>query len=504
MLRIEINNCNSFIYGNVQPNVFSKLVESLSYKVKNCEFSDKYNTINQNTGKRQWDGRVRLIFQQNDKIRFSSGLLSKVRAILDEHEIEYKIIDSRDKFSRELNIETSPQFEKRPYQEPVILDAIKRGRGIIKVATGGGKTAISAGIIQKLGLRGVLFLSMSGDLVIQTRKEFEKFLTLNGNPLEVGIIGAGYCDIKDINIATAQTICAAFDEKYTKMDDEDDSDDEKITEEILQKKELIRNVVKNSKCIFFDEVQHAACDTVRTIMDRSFCAFYKYGLSASPWRDDGADLYIDAQFGREISDISASFLIANGYLVKAYINLISMPTDSGGFSSYASIYNNYVVNNKKRNDCIAYLANKHAGKNETVLVLVKQINHGKLLEKLIPNSVFVSGVIPAKKREKILNNLRSGETKIVIATSLFDEGIDVKRLNCLIMSGSGKSSTRALQRVGRVLRPFEGKDHATIYDFMDSAKYLDQHARARRKIYRIEEGFEISKMTLEEVYAENC
>jgi len=64
------------------------------------------------------------------------------------------------------------------------------------------------------------------------------------------------------------------------------------------------------------------------------------------------------------------------------------------------------------------------------------------------------------------------------------------------MGSSGKSSTRALQRIGRVLRPFDGKDHATIYDFMDTAKYLSSHARARKKIYKTEDEFEIKEMKI--------
>ena len=57
----------------------------------------------------------------------------------------------------------------------------------------------------------------------------------------------------------------------------------------------------------------------------------------------------------------------NNYLVKAYINLITMQTDLGGFASYASIYNNYIVN-----FCIAY-----GGKQE-ILEAVRKILKSKI------------------------------------------------------------------------------------------------------------------------------
>lgn len=496
-LRIDIHNCDSFIYGHVSPDIFIELREALSYKVQNCEFSEKYNTIDPKTNRRLWDGRIYLIRELKNCIRFSTGLLSKVREILDAHSIEYKFTDSRLSYEKELNIEFCDFLKLRDYQKKAIDKASKRQRGIIKAATGAGKTLIAAGLIQKLGLKGTLFLAMSGDLVVQAKEEFSKFLKLDGSPLTIGQVGSGECDIQDINVCTVQSVCTAFDVKYKKADDEDLTSNE-TDDLIIKRKEDIRNMVLNSKCIFFDEVQHAACDTVKDIMKNALNARYRFGLSASPWRDDGADLFIDSQFGKPIVDISASYLIKKGHLVKPTIYFIKVDTPEAKFSSYATIYKNFIVNNVSRNNAIVELAKKHEEKGDTVLILVKQIKHGKILESMIDDSIFISGNMSIKNRKNILDEIRANKRRIVIATSLFDEGIDIKRLNCLIMASSGKSSTRALQRIGRVLRPFEKKDKAIIYDFMDTAKYLSSHARSRKKIYKTESEFEIKQMQLGE------
>jgi superfamily II DNA or RNA helicase len=59
----------------------------------------------------------------------------------------------------------------------------------------------------------------------------------------------------------------------------------------------------------------------------------------------------------------------------------------------------------------------------------------------------------------------------------------------LVLLGSGKSSTRALQRIGRVLRPYPGKTHASVIDFTDNAKFLYDHSLARQRIYETETEF---------------
>ena len=69
-------------------------------------------------------------------------------------------------------------------------------------------------------------------------------------------------------------------------------------------------------------------------------------------------------------------------------------------------------------------------------------------------------------------------------------------LNALILAGSGKSSTRALQRIGRVIRPYEYEDgtkkkKAYVFDFIDPARYLSDHSYARMKIYKEEPEFKV-------------
>lgn len=126
------------------------------------------------------------------------------------------------------------------------------------------------------------------------------------------------------------------------------------------------------------------------------------------------------------------------------------------------------------------------------LILVRHIAHGEILQDMIPGSVFIHGSIASKSRQNTINRMKEGKHRCVIASSIFDEGVDIRPLSALILAGSGKSQTRALQRIGRVIRAYEGKTDAIIVDFFDDMKYMRKHSQARRRMYKTEPKFEIS------------
>lgn len=214
--------------------------------------------------------------------------------------------------------------------------------------------------------------------------------------------------------------------------------------------------------------------------------------SATPYRDKGDDILIEGCFGRTIADISASFLIKKGHLIKPTIYFFKVNNMRGlRKSAYANIYKQAIVENSFRNQKIVEMANRFLTGGRKVLILVKQIKHGKLLEELIPESAFIHGSTGKKKREAHLDKMREGGPQVTIASVIFDEGIDVRPLDTLILGGGGKSPTRALQRIGRILRPFEDKKDAIAVDFMDNCKYMLSHSKKRLNIYKTEDEFDI-------------
>ena len=446
-----------------------------------------------------WDGRVSVVCRggrycrckyKSPYIHFPTGLLYMAKEFFAMGARNTIVTDARDVPAQNMSWELSDDLKLRNYQQEVISAAVAKGRGIIKAATGAGKTVICAGLMQALQRAPVLFLVTSCDLMTQAAAEFERFLRLNGEPVKVGRIGGGRQSFGDINVVTVQTAVRCLGEKYEKYDEEDgDNGADSLSESSKLK---LLELLNTAPVMFCDEVQHWAAKTCQLVSNACMEARFRFGVSATPWRDQNDDLLIDGCFGRALADIRASDLIEKGVLVKPTIYFICTSSRISG--TYAHIYKECVVENDARNSVIAETATKLRGEGRRVLVLVKQIAHGEKLESIIPNSKFISGQDSGNERRQVFDSLRGGDDTICIATSIFDEGIDVRPLDALILAGSGKSATRALQRIGRVIRCFEGKKDAIVVDFDDDVKYLRAHSRARRNIYASEPLFEIKRI----------
>ena len=85
----------------------------------------------------------------------------------------------------------------------------------------------------------------------------------------------------------------------------------------------------------------------------------------------------------------------------------------------------------------------------------------------------------------------------MIGSTIADEGLDVPALDTLILAGGGRSSTRAFQRIGRVLRLYKGKTRATVFDFDDKTnRMLQNHSKARMKYYRTEPRWNVQSFNV--------
>ena len=469
------NNQGKVQVKNLPKNVLKEIHESCSYKIDGAEFSELYK-------KGQWDGYKRLFNKNNGT--FPMGLWQRIKGILDENNIEYNISSDEQKVSSEFFLYTD-NIETRDYQEEAKRKALEAKRCILQVATGGGKTIIATLIMADLGVQ-TLFMVHTKDLLYQAKDSFEDVLGI-----EIGQIGDGVVDIKPITVATIQTISRALGKTVVY---EEDSVKEK---EVKMNKDTVAEIKKcldNTKLVIWDEVHRIACDMAYGVNNAIRNAPYRIGLSASPWRDDNADIMIEASMGHVAYRVSASDLIDRGYLVQPVIKMINIPSSKIiDNRSFDQIYKQEIVENEKRNNIIVDQVEKFMEMGVPTLILVKHIRHGRILQKLIKERFgdvdFLSGKDYADVRVRVINQMREGDIDLLIASTIADEGLDIKRLSAVILAGGGKSSTRALQRIGRVLRPYEGKKVAYVVDFNDQSKYLKDHSEKRKKIYKTERNF---------------
>lgn len=163
--------------------------------------------------------------------------------------------------------------------------------------------------------------------------------------------------------------------------------------------------------------------------------------------------------------------------------------------SYPTIYKSYVVENEVRNKLIIENAKELLQKGYQVLILFKQLNHGRILSEMLEDEgvahEYLSGADSLEERTRVKEKLLKKEANLALTSTIFDIGVDVSTLSGLLLAGSGKSPIKTLQRIGRILRSSPGKKVCCVVDFFDDVKFLRNHSQKRYATYRSENGFKV-------------
>ncbi len=489
MAKIVIKGNVSQIIEETDVEFILSLDKHLSFYIQGAEHTAAFKGyLNRDGDWVKWDGFKKLL---TPTLQFPSGLVERVK---DFYQAANRPIEVLDKRSAKLPgtprniLDNLKKIGKEPYPyQTEILDVIdKYDRGIIKVATGGGKSLIAALIAAKIGKKTIIYV-IGKDLLYQ----FHEFFTQCFDE-PIGIIGDGRCEIHDINIASIWTVGQAIGMKKNEILLDSDDDEESLNK---AKYADILKMMKETKLHIIDECHMSACETIQQIYKHSNSE-YLYGLSGSPWRDDGADLMIESILGKYIVNVPASRLIKEGYLAQAVIRFrVTPPYPYELERQYQSVYKKYVVENEARNGLILEAAKTLVGKGYQTLVLFNSLKHGKILYELFEQHMscaILDGSNDKDEREKVKKDLMNHKIDCVLASRIFDIGVDIPSLSGLVIACAGKSTVKALQRVGRVIRKYPGKKFAVVIDFADQAPFLDTHARTRYRIYTSEEGFDVS------------
>lgn len=474
---LTIGNTFTRIRGHDLP--MEAIEDAASFWVVGAEYSKKYQDG-------IWDGQKKLL-RKRGGLSFPTGLLERILKVLSIAGLEYTIEDLRSHPTHGDPIH--PQGPPlRDYQLEVLKGVARKERGVLQLATGAGKTMIGAHLIAAHGLNSLFFVHTK-DLLYQT---IQVFKTILGIP--IGQVGDGTVRIERVTVATIQTAARALDVKIKKepVDDVPIWSDDASERLSVSDWEVVQKALRDCSMVIFDECHHLPAESFYEIAMKLQGAFYRYGLSATPWRSDRSDLMIEAALGPKLCVVSSTELIKLGYLVPPKITMYEVyPTARKLIRNYTRVYQSEIVENLERNGLITEVAEHSASRGKSVLILVSQVKHGRILEGMIEGSVFIHGRDSSEVRNEAIEQLRQKKNQILIATTLADEGLDLPSLDVLILAGAGKSETRALQRVGRVLRPYPDKKSATIVDFWDQSIYLEGHSRQRFEIYETEPAFDV-------------
>ena len=213
----------------------------------------------------------------------------------------------------------------------------------------------------------------------------------------------------------------------------------------------------------------------------------RFGLSATPDCGDKYKFALIRQYiGNIIYKVDIKELMKNEVIAKPKISFVKSLCHST--MDWFTAYNSCIVFNNERNNKIKELVEKY---NLPTLILIRMIEHGEELSKLLPDAVFVSGIDDALYRKEIIEKFEKGEIKTIISSNIFNEGISINAIRLLIIASGGKSKIETIQKLGRSMRVTPDKKECIVIDFLDEGNvFTERHSIMRSGIYE-RAGFEV-------------
>lgn len=393
---------------------------------------------------------------------FPSGFLPLVRKAAAEEGFTVEVADVRQR-PVERDAEADIAW-LRDYQRAAVLAAASKGRGIVKVPTGGGKTEIACALAKMLPCKW-LFLVHRASLLDQSA---ERYKLRTGK--DAGRIGDGVFEPSDnFTAATFQTLYAA----------------------LVRKDAKVRAFLDGVQGVIIDEAHVLPADSFWKVSMAMPNAYFRIGLSGTPLaRTDRRSVLTIGSTGRIVYDIKPDVLIEAGVLSKPKIRLLPVFQESD-LPTWQGVYGECIVRSNARNKAVVEAVRRSA---KPCLVFVKEVKHGKrllsMLEKAGVKADFVWGSDSTDSRKKAVKRLVRGDTEVLICSVIFQEGVDIPELMSVVIASGGRSIIAALQRIGRGMRVTPGKTEFEVWDFDDRGnKWLEKHTRVRVQAYT-SEGYE--------------
>lgn len=319
-------------------------------------------------------------------------------------------------------------------------------RGLIISATGTGKTILAALAVRQAAPKRLLFLVHREQIVNKAMEEFQKVLTEN-TPDDFGkYVGSTKQIDRPYIFATVQS---------------------------LSKPETLEKIPPDHfDYIVIDEVHRAAADSYTRVIEH-FSPDFLLGLTATPERTDGGDIY-------KLFDYNVPYEIR---LKKALDSKMLVPFHYFGVTDYekdgATITEFSDLQQLVAEERVDHIIDKltsygHATGAKGLMFCSRAQEAQKLSELLNTREVngrrlrtrALTGADTSDVREATVKALEEGELDYILTIDIFNEGVDIPLVNQIVMLRATQSSIVFTQQLGRGLRKTDGKDHLRVIDFI--------------------------------------
>jgi len=374
--------------------------------------------------------------------------------------------------------------EIRPHeaQENALLNLQKtreagHNRALTILATGLGKTILSALDVKSIKADRVLFIVHINEILKQTKDSFEKVLPAMKD--DMGFYTGKQKDKnKNILFASIQT---------------------------MGRDKHIQNFPKDYfDYIIIDETHHTAAPTYKKIFDYFTPKFF-LGLTATPDRMDRKDI-LGFYNNNVVFEMGQEDAIEQGYLAPfKYIGLKDNIDYSdiyfNGFKYDTKDLNKHLLIDE-RDQAVIKKFKELAGDRKTIAFCASIEHADRCVKKFKEAGINAISVhsqsenlegYESEGKDALIKHFRQGKCQIAFVVDMFNEGVDIPDVSCLLFLRPTESKTIFIQHMGRGLRVSPGKESTLILDFIGNYKtanvildglYIKNGLRGLKKIKR--------------------
>lgn len=399
-----------------------------------------------------------------------------------------KNFDSKNFFNK--NVEKK---KKTPY--PYQLEAIEKLKennwhGIFEMATGTGKTLTSIFAMleykKEKGRQFLIILVPFTHLVdqwINVLEEQDYGMVLKCMGAKQSWYNKLISRIKDYNSYIKNNVCIVATYKTSSSTD--------FYESISK--------IKGNLCLIADECHYIGTKNYQNMMLNNIDV--RLGLSATPdrWFDEDGTRKIKEYFGKTVYEYTLEKAIEENRLTQYYYYPVITRLDYEEQEEYNELtkkISNYLnKKNKSEEENSQYIERLYRKRraimntcHDKYIKLIELLKQRMQKERISHTLVYVAqgeskyvtkmlnelGLrvhefvydVNTEDRIKILRQFENGEYQILVAIKCLDEGVDIPSIKVAYFLSSTSNPREFIQRRGRILRKFDEKKYAEIYDFL--------------------------------------
>lgn len=344
-------------------------------------------------------------------------------------------------------VQSSKTIKPNKMQEEALKSLKKlrdnnKNKALLISATGTGKTFLSVFDVKSFKPKRLLFVVHRRNIAEAALRSF-KYLIPN---ISMGIFSGNTKEIdSDFIFSTVQTI---HKKEYREMFERDAFD-----------------------YIIIDEVHRAGAQSYQDIVDY-FKPKFLLGMSATPERSDDFDIYemFDHNIAYEIRLVQA--MEYNLLCPFHYYGITDMTIDGIEIDD-KSEFN--ILTSELRVDYIIEKINEYGYSGDRVhgLIFCSRKDECEKLSQLFNmrgyKTIALTGDSSEEMRQKAIDSLESNDEDsldYIFTVDIFNEGIDIPKVNQVVMLRPTESAIVFVQQLGRGLRKNDSKEYVVIIDFI--------------------------------------